>query len=69
MPDEQPTRPSSETRGAERDEAQRPASAGRGATPEEAERADSRELDPEVAEHEREMNERGAKQQGEGRLP
>ena len=69
MNDERPTRPSSETREAERDEAQRPASAGREATPDEAQTADSRELDPEVAEHEREMNERGANQKGEGRLP
>jgi len=69
MPDDQPTRPSKETRAAERNEAQRPASAGREASPEEAERADSHEFDPEVAEHEREMNERGAEQQGEGRLP
>jgi hypothetical protein len=69
MNDEQPTRPSGETRAAERDEAKQPASAGREATPEEAERADAHDLDPEVAEHEREMNERGANQEGEGRLP
>ena len=66
--DDQPTRPSSETRAAERDEAQRPRSAGREASPEEAERAESHELDPEVAEHEREMDERGANQKGEGRI-
>jgi hypothetical protein len=66
---EQPTRPSSETRAAERDEAQRPAGADREATSEEAARADEWELDPDVAEHEREMIQRGAHQQGEGRLP
>jgi hypothetical protein len=38
-------------------------------TPEEEEIADELELDPEVAEHEREMAERGAKQKGEGRVP
>jgi hypothetical protein len=66
---DKPTRPSSETRAAERDEAKRPAGAGRDATPEEAERADDHDLGPDVAEHVREMNERGANQEGEGRLP
>ena len=69
MNDEQPTRPSSETRAAERDEAKQSPSAGREASPEEAEQADSHELGADVAEHEREMNERGANQKGEGRLP
>jgi len=66
---EQPTRPDAETRAAERDDAQRTAGADRAPTPEEAERAEARDLDPEVAEHEREMAERGANQKGEGRLP
>jgi hypothetical protein len=66
---DKPTRPSSETRAAERDDAEHPAGAGREATAEEAERADDHELGPDGAEHEREMNERGAKQEGEGRLP
>ena len=66
---EQPTRPDAETRAAERDDAQRTAGADRAPTTEEAERAEARDLDPEVAEHEREMAERGANQKGEGRLP
>ncbi len=66
---DQPTRPNAETREAEREEADRPAGADREATAEEAERADARGLDPDVAEHERDMAERGAKQEGEGRLP
>jgi hypothetical protein len=65
----QPTRPNDATREAERDDAQRRASADRAPTPEEEARAEDRELDPEVAEHEREMAERGARQQGEGRVP
>ena len=64
-----PTRPSPETRNAERDDAATPAGADRAATPEEADRAEAHELDPEVAEHEREMAERGANQEGEGRVP
>jgi hypothetical protein len=63
------TRPSSETREAERAEASTPAHADREATPEEAELADRNELDPEVVEHEREMAERGSNQKGEGRVP
>ncbi len=66
---DQPTRPDGETRAAERDEASVTAGADREATPEEAEVADAHELDPEAAAHEKEMNERGANQQGEGRLP
>jgi hypothetical protein len=64
-----PTRPSDETRAEERDEAQQSAAADRAPTPDEEKVADAHALDPEVAEHEREMNERGANQQGEGRLP
>ena len=66
---DQPTRPDADTRAAERDEAQTTAGADREATPEEAEIADAHPLDPEVVEHEKEMGERGANQQGEGRLP
>ena len=69
MNDDQPTRPSSETRNAERDEAKQSADAGREATPEEAEQADAHQVGEGVAEHEREMQERGADQKGEGRLP
>jgi hypothetical protein len=66
---DQPTRPSAQTRAAERDEARTQNSADRAPTPEEEERADALELDPKVAEHEKEMMERGANQQGEGKLP
>ena len=37
-------------------------------TSDEAAAAEALELDPEVAEHEKEMTERGAKQKGEGRI-
>jgi hypothetical protein len=63
------TRPSSETRDAERAEATKTAAADRAPTPEEEKIADSLELDPEVAKHEKEMLERGAHQEGEGKLP
>jgi hypothetical protein len=63
------TRPSDETRAEEASEARQPADAGRGPTPEEERAADSNPPDPDVAAHEREMTERGANQQGEGRLP
>ena len=66
---DQPTRPSSETREAERAEGSQTAAADREPTPEEEKIADSLELDPEVAKHEKEMLERGAHQQGEGKLP
>ena len=67
MPDE--TRPTPTTREAERAEAEIHAQADRQPTPDEAALAEQNELDPEVAEHEREMLERGAEQRGEGRLP
>ena len=66
---DQPTRPSSETRDAERAEATKTAGADREPTPDEEKIADSLELDPEVAKHEQEMLERGAHQEGEGKLP
>jgi hypothetical protein len=66
---DQPTRPSAETRAAERDDAQQSAGADRAPTPEEEAIADSLEPDPDVAAHEQEMAERGVNQQGEGRLP
>jgi hypothetical protein len=64
-----PTRPTPETRDAERSEAEIRGQADRMPTPEEEEIADDLEVDPDVAEHEREMGERGAKQKGEGRIP
>ena len=64
-----PTRPDDGTRAAEREDARTAAGSDRMPTPEEERRAEESELDPEVAEHEREMLERGATQEGEGRLP
>ncbi len=64
------TRPDEVTRGAERSEADAGHVAGRPATGDEAAAADEgrRHLDLEdVAAHEREMAERGAHEQGEGR--
>jgi hypothetical protein len=65
----EPTRPTARTRDAERTEAEVHAQPDRLATPEEEEKADENELDPDVADHEREMLERGASQRGEGRVP
>jgi hypothetical protein len=65
----EPTRPSPETRAAERVDAGRRAGPDEAPTPEEEALADARELDPDVAEHEEEMQKRGARQEGEGRLP
>jgi hypothetical protein len=63
------TRPSAATRQAEDAEARAEHDSDRAATPEEAAAAESHGLDPEVAEHEDEMLERGANQEGEGQLP
>jgi hypothetical protein len=62
-------RPSEATRAEERREAKRPPGADREPTPEEAEIAEALELDPAVKAKYEEMAERGAQQQGEGRLP
>ena len=64
-----PTRPSAETRAAERDDAQQSAHADGAPTPEEEAIADAVQPDADVAAHEQEMMERGANQQGEGKLP
>ena len=63
------TKPSPETRAAERDEAGAEHDADREPTSDEAKAADGTELEPGVAEHYEEMAERGANQKGEGRLP
>ncbi len=63
------TRPSRKTRRSEEREARRPAGADRGPTDEEARVAGEHRPDASVAEHERDMTERGARQQGEGRIP
>jgi len=64
-----PTRPSAETRDAGRLEAQAKHESDRAPTPEEEAEVEGRVVDPDVAEHEKEMLKRGANQQGEGRLP
>ena len=64
---DEPTRPTAKTRAAERDDAHTTADADREPTPDEARRAEEFTSDPEVAEHEQEMAERGANQKGEGR--
>ena len=66
---EQPTRPTAETRAAEREEAHTDPAADREPTPDEEQRAEALELDPEVAEHEKEMAERGAQPAGRGQAP
>jgi hypothetical protein len=63
------TRPSKDTVREERSEAKAKADAGREPTPDEEEAADRNEPDERVAEHYEEMIERGADQEGEGRLP
>ena len=65
---DKPTRPTAKTRATERDDVQTSADADREPTPEEARRAEELTLDPEVAEHEQEMAERGTNQKGEGRI-
>ncbi len=62
------TKPSAETRAAEREETAARHESDRQPTPEEERAAEVLELDPEVAEHEKEMAERGAHQKGEGRI-
>ena len=67
MPDT--TRPTPTTREAERAEAEVHAQPDRMPTVDEETKAEENDLEPEVSEREREMLERGAQQQGEGRLP
>jgi len=64
---DQPTRPSSETR----DEEARDAKVTAGADTKDLSNAapDDAKVDPSVSEHEKEMAQRGAEQEGEGRLP
>ena len=63
------TNPSRATREEEARETRVRAGAPETPTAEEEQAAESNRLDPEVGEHEREMNERGANQKGEGRVP
>jgi len=63
------TRPSAETRAAEAAEARSAHDPDRAPTPEEEKAADEQKLDPAVAKRAREAAERGAAQEGEGRIP
>ena len=62
------TKPTSETRTAEAEEANAAHQPDREPTTDEAAAAEPVELDPDVAQHEKEMAERGARQKGEGRI-
>jgi hypothetical protein len=63
------TKPSPETRAAEREEAGARHEPDREPTADEAAAAADLEVDPDAAEHYEEMAERGANQKGEGRIP
>lgn len=63
------TRPSSETRAEEAKEARKDIDAGRPPTAEEEAAADAVVPDPKTAAAEQDMLQRGAHQEGEGRLP
>jgi hypothetical protein len=65
---EQPTDVSKATRDAERREATMPADPGPEPTADEAAAAERNTVDPEVAREAKEAGERGARQQGEGRI-
>ena len=69
MSSDSPTRPSRETQEAEAEDAQQHAGADRPPTDEEGAKAEDQDLDPDVAAHEREMQQRGAENRGEGRIP
>ena len=64
-----PIRPSAKTREAERADARAEPHADRQPTRDEEKLVDGQELDPDVADNAREMIQRGAGQEGEGRLP
>lgn len=63
-----PTKPTPETRAAEREEMDAAHAADREPTEAEEAAAETQELDPETARNYEEMAERGAHQQGEGRI-
>jgi hypothetical protein len=63
-----PTKPSRETRAAEREDMDAKHEADRQPTPDEEKIADSLEVDPEAAAGYEEMAKRGANQKGEGRI-
>lgn len=62
------TKPTAETRAAERDEMRAAHEPDREPSAGEEAAAETLELDPEVVEHEKEMAERGANQKGEGQI-
>jgi hypothetical protein len=62
-------RPTDATRAAEREEAERDAGADRMPTEDDERVAERQSIDDDVREHEQEMAERGAHQEGEGRIP
>jgi hypothetical protein len=62
-------RPSDATKAAERAEADQEAGSDRMPTDDEERAAEGNTIDDDVREHEQEMAERGARQQGEGRIP
>lgn len=65
----EPTQPDDATREAERAEADADARPDRMPTADEEQAVEGRKVDPDVRKHEEEMAERGANQQGEGRVP
>ena len=67
-PGDEMTRVDDATRDEERREAAMSASAGRGPTPEEEAAAEQNDVDPAVAEANKEAVERGANVEGEGRV-
>jgi hypothetical protein len=68
MAEQREPRLSEATREAERRQANMAGRADRPPTDDEERAAEAFDLDPDVAEHEREMVERGAHQKGEGRI-
>ena len=62
-------RPSEATKAAERAEAERHAGPDRMPTEEEERIAEDSSIDDDVREHAKDMAERGARQEGEGRIP
>jgi hypothetical protein len=65
----EPTKPDDATREAERAEADEPARPDRMPTPDEEQAVEDRKVDPQVRKNAEEMAERGAHQEGEGRVP
>jgi hypothetical protein len=62
------TKPTEETRQADRSALEAEHTAGQEPTPEEEQAAERNVVSPETPEHYREMTERGANQEGEGRI-